>query len=214
MKKHSIAASLISISGKVLGQIKRIIARYFPGLLLGVVLLGIYSLSQALDRVDTGEEYRHINGFHYAAAALEKTGLGALADNAANKSLYYNSYFRDGDSLTLFHVQDKLRESVFEQLVSAKGWQCRQVTGEEYEQLARQFRPVASSVRPDSEVVFDAYFYKDLFFSVHGKVYDEQRVWEWLPDWLNMNGQPYTTDYRFAFYDVETGLFICYDQTM
>lgn len=188
--------------------------RYLPGLLLGAVLLGMHSLSRAVDRVNTGEEYRDINGFRYAESAMEKTGLGALAYDAANTSLNYDRYFRDGDSLTLFHVQDELREAVFEQIVSAKGWQCRQVTGEEYEQLARQFRSVAASVRPVSEVVFDAYFYKDLYVSVHGKVYDEERVWEGLPDWLHMNGQPYTTDYRFAFYDRETGLFICYDQTM
>ena len=213
MRKQSFPMLLQSLPGRIVRWIGRIVARFLPGLVLGAVLFAAYSLSQELNMIETGEQYRRTNGFHHAETALEKTGLGSLAYDAANKSLHYDAYFRDGDSLTLFHVQERLRESVMAQIASAKGWQSRQVTGEEYEQLARQFRPVASSVRPDSEVVFDAYFYKDLFFSVHGKVYDEQRVWEWLPDWLNMNGQPYTTDYRFAFYDVETGLFICYDQT-
>ena len=214
MRKQSFRTFLLSLPGRIVRWIGRIIARFLPGLVLGAVLFAAYSLSRELNMIENGEQYRRTNGFHHAETALEKTGLGSLAHDAANKSLHYDAYFRDGDSLTLFHVQEQMRESVMAQIASAKGWQCRQVTGEEYEQLARQFRPVASSVRPDSEVVFDAYFYKDLFFSVHGKVYDEQRVWEWLPDWLNMNGQPYTTDYRFAFYDVETGLFICYDQTM
>ena len=211
--KKLITTYLLSIAERVIRWMKRTIARYLPGLLLGAMLLGIHSLSQWVDGVNTGEEYRNINGFNYSESAMRKTGLGAMAHDAANTSLYYDRYFRDGDSLTLFHVQDKLRESVFERVASTKGWQCRQVTGAEYEQLARHFRSVAASVRPDSQVVFDAFFYEDLYVSVHGKVYDEEQTWEWLPEWLNMNNQPYTTDYRFAFYDIETGLFICYDQT-
>lgn len=214
MRKKSFRTFLLSLPGRIVGWIGRIIARFLPGLVLGAVLFAAYSLSQELNMIETGEQYRRTNGFHHAETALEKTGLGSLAYDAANKSLHYDAYFRDGDSLTLFHVQEQLRESVMAQIASVKGWRCRQVTGEEYEQLARQFRPVASSVRPDSQVTFDAFFYEDLYVSVHGRRYDEEQVFERLPDWLNMNGQPYTTDYRFAFYDAETGLFICYDRTM
>lgn len=214
MRKQSFPMLLQSLPGRIVRWIGRIVARFLPGLVLGAVLFAAYSLSQELNMIETGEQYRRTNGFHHAETALEKTGLGSLAYDAANKSLHYDAYFRDGDSLTLFHVQERMREPVMAQIASAKGWQSRQVSGEEYEQLARQFRPVASSVRPDSQVVFDAFFYEDLFLTGHGKPYEEGVVWDVLPDWLNMNGQPYTTDYRFAFYDVETGLFICYDQTM
>lgn len=214
MRKQSFPMLLQSLPGRIVRWIGRIVARFLPGLMLGAVLFAAYSLSQELNMIETGGQYRRTNGFHHAETALEKTGLGSLAYDAANKSLHYDAYFRDGDSLTLFHVQEQLRESVMAQIASAKGWQSRQVSGEEYEQLARQFRPVASSVRPDSQVTFDAFFYEDLYVSVHGRRYDEEQVFERLPDWLNMNDQPYTTDYRFAFYDVETGLFICYDQTM
>lgn len=214
MRKQSFPTLVLSLPGRIVRWIRRIIARFLPGLVLGAVLFAAHSLSQELNMIETGEQYRRTNGFHHAETALEKTGLGSLAYDAANKSLHYDAYFRDGDSLTLFHVQERMREPVMAQIASAKGWRCRQVTGEEYEQLARQFRPVASSVRPDSQVTFDAFFYEDLYVSLHGRRYDEEQVFERLPDWLNMNGQPYTTDYRFAFYDAETGLFICYDQTM
>lgn len=214
MRKQSFSTFLQSLPGRTVRWIGRIIARFLPGLVLGAVLFAAYSLSQELNMIETGELYRRTNGFHHAETALEKTGLGSLAHDAANKSIHYDAYFRDGDSLTLFHVQEQMRESVMAQITSAKGWQSRQVTSEEYEQLARRFRPVASSIRPDSQVVFDAFFYEDLFLSMHGKVYEEGQHWEGrLPDWLSMDDQPYTTDYRFAFYDVETGLFICYDQT-
>lgn len=211
--KGTIASFLLSLPGRIVRWIGRIVARFLPGLVLGAALLVAYSLSQELNMIETGEQYRRTNGFHHAETALEKTGLGSLAYDAANKSLHYDAYFRDGDSLTLFHVQEQMRESVMAQIASAKGWQLRQVTGEEYGQLARQFRPVASSVRPDSQVVFDAFFYEDLYLTRHGKPYEEGVVWDVLPDWLAMDDQPYTTDYRFAFYDAQTGLFICYDQT-
>lgn len=195
----------------VLQKIRRITAKFMPGLLLGAVLLGGYFLFDAFKSFGTEKQLRKIRGFRYAEKAMRQIGLSDLADDAADTSLHYETYFRDGDSLTLFFVQKPMREKAFERIKAQNGWTITTLTCREYEQLARQFREPASGVSPHSEVAFDAFFYEDSARTA-SRV-DGQPCWNGLPDCLNLNGKPYTADYRMAFYDLETGLLICYDQT-
>ena len=98
----------------VLQKIRRITAKFMPGLLLGAVLLGGYFLFDAFKSFGTEKQFRKIRGFRYAEKAIRQIGLSDLADDAADTSLHYETYFRDGDSLTLFFVQKPMREKVFE----------------------------------------------------------------------------------------------------
>ncbi len=145
----------------VLQKIRRITAKFMPGLLLGAVLLGGYFLFDAFKSFGTEKQFRKIRGFRYAEKAMRQIGLSDLADDAAYTSLHYETYFRDGDSLTLFFVQKPMREKVFERIKAQNGWTITTLTCREYEQLARQFRKPASGVSPHSDVAFDAFFYED-----------------------------------------------------
>ena len=91
----------------VLQKIRRIAAKFMPGLLLGTVLLGGYFLFDAFKSFGTEKQFREIRGFRYAEKAMRQIGLSDLAGDAADTSLHYETYFRDGDSLTLFLYRNR-----------------------------------------------------------------------------------------------------------
>ena len=192
--------------------LKKTAARFLPGLLLAAVLCGGYTLHSELKNFGSIEQYREINGFQYAEQALRKTGLGSAARDAANTSLYYSTYFRDGESLTVFAVDASVRDRLMQMIQSTENWRSAVITLQDYQQIARRFRQPASMLIPSEGVVFDAVFYQDIMTSKPDRL--EGRYWENLPASLGMEQIPYTTDFRFAFFDQETGLFICYDETM
>ena len=192
--------------------LKKTAARFLPGLLLAAVLYGGFTLHSELKNFGSFEQYRDINGFQYAEQALRKTGLGSAAHDAANTSLYYSTYFRDGESLTVFAVDASVRDRLMQMIQSTENWRSAVITPQDYQQIARRFRQPASMLIPSEEVVFDAVFYQDIMTSKPDRL--EGRYWENLPASLGMEQIPYTTDFRFAFFDQETGLFICYDETM
>lgn len=196
----------------MLRWLKKMVARFLPGLLLAVILYCSYQLHTALQVFGTYEEYREKNGYHYAENALRKTGLNSCAYDAANTALYYDTYFRDGESLTVFVIDAQMRDLVWQFIQSAAGWHTASVTAQDYQQAAGHFRTPASMMRPVDDVVFDAFFYQNLLSLDTSHFAD--RLWENLPQSLGLSELPYTTDYRFAFYDQDTGLFICYDETM
>lgn len=195
--------------------LKKQMNRYLPGLLLAIIiaaiLLGWYFLSQFWQLLDYNDLYRDINGFRHAESALKKTNLHDCAYDAANTSLYYSTYFRDGESLTVFVIDWNKREPVWQSIENQPDWHKAAITAQDYQQIAENFRTPASMMRPNDDVVFDAFFYEDLLFS-HSNLY-ASREWENLPDSLSLVNLQYSTDYRVAFYDRETGLFICYDET-
>lgn len=192
--------------------LKKTAARFLPGLLLAAVLYAGCTLHSELKNFGSFEQYRDINGFQYAEQAVRKTGLGSAAHDAANTSLYYSTYFRDGESLTVFAVDTSVRDRLMQLIQSTENWRSAVITPQDYQQIARRFRQPASMLIPSEEVVFDAVFYQDIMTSKPDRL--EGRCWENLPASLGMEKIPYTTDFRFAFFDQETGLFICYDETM
>lgn len=192
--------------------IKRIICLFLPGLLLAVVLYGGYRLHAEFEHFFSDDLYRDINGFRYAESALHKTGLHSSAYKAANTSLYYSTYFRDGESLTVFAVDWEMRDSLMKQIESKANWHIASITAQDYQQVAEHFRTPASMMRPSDDIVFDAFFYEDILTSDSSCF--SGKFWENLPASLGLTNLQYTTDYRFAFYDQDSGLFICYDETM
>ena len=196
--------------------LKKQMNRYMPGLLLAAVIAGIiivgFYVSQFMQVLDHNDLHRDINGYQHAESALQKTGLQACAYDAANTSLYYSTYFRDGESLTSFVIDWNERESVWQLIGNQADWHITSVSAQDYQQIAEHFRTPASMMRPIDDVVFDAFFYEDLTSSRSDWI--ANREWENLPPSLGLVNLRYTTDYRFAFYDRETGLFICYDETL
>ena len=98
------------------------------------------------------------------------------------------------------------------QIESKANWHIASITAQDYQQVAEHFRTPASMMRPSDDIVFDAFFYEDILTS-DSSCFSGQ-FWENLPASLGFTNLQYTTDYRFAFYDQDSGLFICYDETM
>ena len=71
----------------VLQKIRRIAAKFMPGLLLGAVLLGGYFLFDAFKSFGTEKQFQKIRGFHYAEKAMQQIGLSDLAGDAADIQL-------------------------------------------------------------------------------------------------------------------------------
>jgi hypothetical protein len=204
---------MLKVVKTIFRWIKKIISRFLPGLLLAVVLYGGYRLHTEFELFFSDDLYRDINGFRYAESALHKTDLHSSAYSAANTSLYYTTYFRDGESLTVFAVDWDMRDSLMKQIESNANWHITSVTAQDYQQVAEHFRTPASMLRPSDDIVFDAFFYEDIYPSDDKSRFSGQ-FWENLPESLGLNNLQYTTDYRFAFYDRDSGMFICYDETM
>ena len=59
--------------------------------------------------------------------------------------------------------------------------------------------------------MFDAFYYEDKYWKREGRTMDAGR-WT-LPESFHMDAIPYTTDFVFAFFDAECGMFFFYEQS-
>lgn len=174
---------------------------------LVILILGVW-VAVGFALADSSADVRR--GCAAARGALRDTGLSAVAGRADGiVALHCDTYFRDGDETVIcqFRWADD-REAVWQAVCDAPGWKIAAIPAEDYAALARtEFWEPNGVVAPASDIVFDAWFYRDDYFEQYGEHAGQAGVYSGLPESLGMSGAPDTLNATFAFYDRETGAF-------
>ena len=187
-------------------RIARLLRRLISIAAIGLLSVLIWEISQI--PADTNAQFH----LPQVRRAIRETVSDALSSSIqVSPALAYDTYFRDGDELTIFTVDSQDRQRLMDAICRTDGWQQASIPAQAYAALAREafWAPAAMAVPPE-DVVFDAWFYRDDYLARYGEQADYTSKYADLPEVFHLSGQMRPANATFAFYDADSGVFYFY----